>query len=91
VIKLASLVALSQPLGFRMRNLRYESTVYSNHHSPSIKTIYCMISLCLLMAKDESRMARGESRMTRDCCLPKGSILDAYARIHTCTHIYMAL
>jgi hypothetical protein len=88
VIKLASLVALSQPLGFGMRNLRYERTVYSNHHSPSIKTIYCIISLYLLIARDKSRIARDKSRMTRDCCLPKESILDAYACIHTCTYIY---
>jgi ABC-type antimicrobial peptide transport system ATPase subunit len=37
------------------------------------------------MAGDESRMAGGESRMTRDCCRPEGSI---HRCVRTHPHLY---
>jgi len=47
---------------------------------------------CLLMAGDESRMAGGESRMTRDCCRPEGSIHRCVrTHPHLYSYIYMAL
>ena len=52
-----------------------------------------MIGLCHLMAGNDSRMAGGESRMTGDCCradsIQPDLYIDAYARIHTCTLIYI--
>jgi len=51
-----------------------------------------MIGLCYLVARDDSRMARGESRMTGDFCRPEGSIHRCVrTHSHLYSHIYMAL
>jgi hypothetical protein len=51
-----------------------------------------MRGLCLLVARHESRIARGESRMTGDCCPPEGPI-HRCVRTHSYlySHIYVAL
>jgi hypothetical protein len=51
-----------------------------------------MIGLCLLMPGDESRMARGESRMIGDCCPPERSIHRCvHKHSYLYSHIYVAL